>query len=63
MKNALYVLPFVISVLVGCNGCSENKKTSSATDYNQVQQDLIDETKKQHQKDQLVCYFFTPHFN
>jgi peptidyl-prolyl cis-trans isomerase A (cyclophilin A) len=51
MKNALIVLSFVGTVLFGCNGCSDKKQTSSATDYNQVQQDLIDESKKQHQKE------------
>lgn len=51
MTKTLYILPVVLSVLIGCNGCSDNKGASSTTDYNQVQQDLIDESKKQHQKE------------
>lgn len=51
MNKRILFLPLFLPLLLGCNGCSDNKKTSTGVDYSQVQQDLIEENKKQHQKE------------
>ncbi len=49
--NRKFVMPALLCIaLVSCDGCTEKKDTAE-TDYQQVQNDLIKQAKKEHEKE------------
>jgi FKBP-type peptidyl-prolyl cis-trans isomerase FkpA len=53
MKKTLlaFIFPALLIAMVSCNGCSEGKRTTEEVDYNKIQQDLIEDRKKDHEKE------------
>jgi FKBP-type peptidyl-prolyl cis-trans isomerase len=50
MKMRVLLIALFSVALVSCNGCGDKKEITD-TDVNRIQQDLIQESKKQHEKE------------